>query len=130
MAAMAGDIDNLVAFLCQLTQHIGTNFVVENRPGASGTIGTITPRRLGLELIGSASKVYDGTTAIELAQSNIKLNGLITGETITVTTTAATLVSANVTSGARTTLTLASSDYAAGSGTLLANYLLPTSAKP
>ncbi|WP_303795107.1 autotransporter-associated beta strand repeat-containing protein, partial [Sandarakinorhabdus limnophila] len=55
----------------------------------SGAIGIITPRRLRLELIGSASKVYDGTTTIDLAQSNIKLNGLLADEVITVTTTAA-----------------------------------------
>ncbi|OYZ16375.1 MAG: hypothetical protein B7Y35_00005, partial [Sphingomonadales bacterium 28-64-96] len=47
----------------------GTSLANYSLPtSASGTIGIITPRRLGLELIGSVSKVYDGTTAIELAQ--------------------------------------------------------------
>ncbi|MCM0032143.1 two-partner secretion domain-containing protein, partial [Sandarakinorhabdus limnophila] len=95
---------------------------------ASGAIGIITPRVLSLTISGELSKVYDGLASITLSPAGISLTGLISNETITVTKTDATLASANVGSGVRTTLTLATSDYAAGSGTLLANYVLPTSA--
>lgn len=44
--APGGSTDVIARILAQqLTQHIGTNFVVENRPGASGTIGMASVAR-------------------------------------------------------------------------------------
>ncbi|WP_341908041.1 autotransporter-associated beta strand repeat-containing protein, partial [Sandarakinorhabdus limnophila] len=73
---------------------------------ASGAIGIITPRALSLTISGELSKVYDGLASITLSPAGISLTGLISNETITVTKTDATLASANVGSGVRTTLTL------------------------
>ncbi|WP_372914636.1 filamentous hemagglutinin N-terminal domain-containing protein, partial [Sandarakinorhabdus sp.] len=71
-----------------------------------GLPASITPRALSLALVGSVDKVYDGLAAIGLAAANISLTGMVAGEAITVTRTAASLADPNVGSSRLTTLTL------------------------
>jgi len=93
-----------------------------------GLPGTITPRPLAVGLIGVVERVYDGSSSALLTDGNLSITGLVSGERITVTKTAATLASANVGSNITTVLTLGAADFAAAQGTLLSNYVLPTSA--
>ncbi len=90
-------------------------------------IGEITRAQLSAVIIGNPTKTYDGTNAATLASENYQLSGFVLSESATVTQTVGTYDSANA--GGRTvTATLAGGDFTAGSGTLLANYILPTSA--
>ncbi|WP_093453543.1 YDG domain-containing protein, partial [Sphingomonas sp. YR710] len=97
-------------------------------PDSGEVSGTITPKQLTASLTGAVSRAYNGTTAATLASSNYQISGLVDGETITATQTSGTFASANAGSGITITASLASSDLSAGSNTLLANYVLPTSA--
>ncbi|WP_252258312.1 YDG domain-containing protein [Erythrobacter aurantius] len=95
---------------------------------ASGAIGTILPRPLLASLIGAVSRNYDGTTDALLTSGNFALDGLVSGETITVTQTAGAFATPNVGNDLSISAILASADFTAGEGTNLGNYLLPTSA--
>jgi hypothetical protein len=90
--------------------------------------GIITQALLAATLTGTPTKVYDGTTAATLTAANFTLAGFITGESATVTQTAGTYASANASASNTVTAVLAAGDFAAGSGTLLANYILPVTA--
>src|SRR3546814_7203157 len=73
------------------------------------------------------TKTYDGTAAATLTSANYQLSGFAAGEGATVTETMGLYGSANA--GTRTvTAALGSGDFTADSGTLLSNYVLPTSA--
>ena len=92
----------------------------------SGT-GAITRTTISGTIIGTPTKVYDGTTVATLTAANFLLTGFVVGEGATVTQTVGTYASANVSAANQVTATLAAGDFTAGSGTLLANYFLPTS---
>jgi len=101
-----------------------TNYILPT--SASGT-GTITQATLTATIIGNPTKTYDGTTAATLGSANYQLSGFVAGEGATVTETMGLYDNANA--GSRTvTASLGSGDFTADSGTLLANYVLPTSA--
>lgn len=51
----------------------------------SGTIGTITPKAITASLTGTVSKVYDGTATASFAAGNYTLNGLVAGDSLTLT---------------------------------------------
>ncbi|SHN64496.1 filamentous hemagglutinin N-terminal domain-containing protein, partial [Erythrobacter sanguineus] len=89
---------------------------------------SILPRPLLASLIGSVSRDYDGTTAALLSGGNYALDGLVAGETITVTQTAGAFATPNVGSDLSVSTSLTSNDFVGGSGTDLANYLLPVTA--
>ena len=89
---------------------------------------SILPRPLLASLIGTVSRDYDGTTAALLTGGNFALDGLVTGEAITVTQTAGRFATQNVGNNLLVSAGLTSSDFVAGSGTDLRNYLLPTTA--
>ncbi|MCR9179899.1 MAG: filamentous hemagglutinin N-terminal domain-containing protein [Erythrobacteraceae bacterium] len=89
---------------------------------------SILPRPLLASLIGSVSRDYDGTTAALLSGGNYALDGLVAGETITVTQTAGAFDTPNVGSDLSVSTSLTSNDFVGGSGTDLANYLLPVTA--
>jgi len=95
---------------------------------ASGAIGAILPRPLLASLIGTVSRNYDGTTAALLSLGNFAFDGLVTGETITVTKSAGTFANQNAGTSLLVKATLAIADFATGTGTDLRNYLLPTTA--
>ena len=79
-----------------------------------------------MSLTGSTSKVYDGTAAATLSGSNYQITGLVTGESINITQPSGTYQSPNAGSSINVNSALTSSDYSAGSETLLSNYTLPT----
>lgn len=89
---------------------------------------SILPRPLLVSLIGAVSRDYDGTTNALLTSGNFGLDGLVSGETITVTQTAGAFASPNVGNNLAISAILASTDFTAGTGTALSNYLLPTNA--
>ena len=93
----------------------------------SNILGDILPRTLTLDPLTVADRVYNGTTTATLTPSSYSLSGLVGSESLIINQTVGLYDSANA--GARTvTVSLAPADYSAGSGTLLGNYTLPTSA--
>ncbi|WP_165912097.1 YDG domain-containing protein [Novosphingobium sp. PhB165] len=101
-----------------------TNYVLPTTASGAGTIGQAT---LSAVIINNPTKVYDGNTAATLTSGNYQLTGFIGSESASVTQTAGLYDSANA--GPRTvTASLGGGDFTAGSGTLLSNYVLPTSA--
>ena len=90
--------------------------------------GTINAAPLFVSIVNNPSKVYDSTTGATLTAGNYVLSGLINGESITFNgPTTGTYASANAGVEAVSTL-LSGANFTAGSGTLLSNYALPTSA--
>lgn len=107
-----------------LTGSDAGNYILTQPTGISATI---TPKQLTAAITGTPAKTYDGNTAAALTNTNYALTGLIGSESATVSQTTGLYDSQNA--GARTvTATLASGDFTAGSGTLLSNYVLPTTA--
>ena len=100
------------------------NYILPTR--AEG-VGHITPKSLAAVIVGNPSKLYDGSTAASLTAANYQLTGFIAGEGATVDQTVGTYANPNV--GLRAvTASLTSSDFTANGGTLLGNYVLPTTA--
>ncbi|HTV52496.1 MAG TPA: YDG domain-containing protein [Steroidobacteraceae bacterium] len=97
-------------------------------PAVTAAVGTITPAPLTASIIGDPTKVYDGTTTATLSSANYSLSGFVAGQNATINQpSSVTYDSADA--GARTiTATLSSPNFVAGSGTNLANYILPTTA--
>ncbi|MCC7595843.1 filamentous hemagglutinin N-terminal domain-containing protein, partial [Janthinobacterium sp. FW305-129] len=96
-------------------------------PASASGAASITAKALTASLAGSIGRAYDGTTTASLASTNYTLDGLVSGESFSVTRTTGTFDSRNA--GSRTvSTTLSSEDFTAGMGTSYANYLLPTSA--
>jgi len=102
-----------------------SNYVL---PTAATGAGTITVAPLTAAVIGTPTKVYDGTTAATLAPANYALTGFVTGEGATVTQTAGTYNSKDVLTANTVSVTLAAGNYTATGATLLSNYVLPTAA--
>ncbi len=90
--------------------------------------GAITQATLSSSIIGTPNKVYDGTTLATLTSANFLLSGFVEGEGATVTETVGTFGSANAATSNLVTVALDAGDFSATEGTLLANYLLPTTA--
>ncbi|MCF7710006.1 MAG: hypothetical protein K9M83_02435 [Opitutales bacterium] len=99
--------------------------------GTASVAATITPITLTLGTLGTASKVYDGTTALtgSLAISNIPVtSGLIAGDTIAFAAgTAAAYNSADVVSANRIDITgVTLTSVVSRSGSLLSDYVVPS----
>jgi hypothetical protein len=97
----------------------------------SGNIGAITPRSVAAgsgSLVGTTSKVYDGTTVATLSPANFALTGFVGSESASVTKTTGTYASQNVGTGILVSTSLAPTDFSPVGSTLLSNYSLPTSA--
>ena len=88
---------------------------------------TINKAPLNVSLTGQ-TKVYDGTTSATLANGSLTLTGFMSGEGATVSQTQASYNSANVLNANTVTASLAAGNYTASNGTLLSNYVLPTTA--
>ena len=88
--------------------------------------GAITPLALAGSIIGTPTKVYDGTNAATLTAANFLLTGFVTGEGATISATSGTYATANAADPNLVTAGLAAGDFTANSGTLLSNYILPT----
>jgi filamentous hemagglutinin family protein len=88
--------------------------------------GTVSPVTLTGYITNNPTKVYDGTTAGTLTSGDYVLGGLVGSDSITVNQTGGTYASAAAGPEA-ITASLAGPDFTAGGGTLLSNYVLPSS---
>jgi hypothetical protein len=100
------------------------NYVLDS---VSTTKADITAVTLTTAIIGNPTKPYDGNTSAMLVPSNYALTGLVSGESITVTQTAGAYNSKDVATATTVTASLTAANFTAGTGTLLSNYVLPTS---
>jgi filamentous hemagglutinin family protein len=110
------------------TPDAGTDLSNYKLPTVVYGTGTITPAPLSVSIVGNPTKVYDGTTFTQLTSANYHVQGFVTGENAVITPSSLiTYDSKDV--GARTiTADLTASAYTPTGGTLLSNYVLPTSA--
>ena len=93
----------------------------------SGTL-IIAPKALTASIVGTFTKVYDGTTTATLTAASYSLIGFVGSESLSVTKTTGTYASKNVGTGLAISATLAATDFTAGANTLASNYALPTTA--
>jgi hypothetical protein len=96
-----------------------------------GTVlATIDPAVLTAALTGAFSKTYDSTDiASGLGADNFLLTGWQGEDGAEVTETSGVFDDANAGTGKTITVTLAAGDFTASDGTILSNYVLPTSAQ-
>ena len=100
-------------------------------PTSASGAASITPVTLTASIVGNPTKPtkpYDGTTASTLTSTNFSLTPLVGSESFTVTQTAGTYNSKNVTSATTVTASLAAGNFTPVGGTLASNYMLPTTA--
>ncbi|GLQ99726.1 YDG domain-containing protein [Dyella mobilis] len=102
----------------------GTSMSNYSFPSSVSTLGTINPIVLTGAIVNNPTKVYDGNTNASLNTSNFALGGLLPGQSISVNQTSGTYGSPNAGVEPVST-TLTASNYSAGAGTLLTNYVLP-----
>ncbi|MGH8199616.1 MAG: YDG domain-containing protein [Steroidobacteraceae bacterium] len=88
--------------------------------------GTINPVTLTGFVTNNPTKVYDGTTAGTLTSGDYVLSGLVGSDSITVNQASGTYASANA-GPEPITASLTGANFTAGGGTLLSNYVLPSS---
>ncbi|WP_430390102.1 YDG domain-containing protein [Dyella sp. 20L07] len=93
----------------------------------AGLTATISPKQLTANIIGSPTKIYDGTDSATLTASDYQLLGFVAGDGASVPQSAtANYVTKNAGTGLGVVSTLVTSDFVANAGTNLANYILPT----
>ncbi|HEX7815042.1 YDG domain-containing protein [Dyella sp.] len=93
----------------------------------TGLTATIDPKQLTATIIGSPTKVYDGTNSATLTAADYELDGFVNGDGATVPQSAtAHYGTKNVGTGLEVDSTLVTSDFLANPGTNLSNYVLPT----
>ena len=97
-----------------------------NVTGINGAL-TIGAASLNSTLMGSVSKVYDGTNLATLNPGNYSITGWLGTDGATVTKTLGTYNNVNVGVAQTVTVSLSRSDYQGIGGTNLSNYNLPTS---
>ncbi|MDD5461271.1 MAG: MBG domain-containing protein [Methylococcales bacterium] len=96
---------------------------------SNATALSIRPAPLTAAIINDPTKTYDGTvTATLIPDKNYSLTGFIGGQGASITQTTGTYNSADVATANTVTAGLAAGEFAANAGTLLSNYILPTSA--
>ncbi|WP_139842797.1 YDG domain-containing protein, partial [Janthinobacterium sp. GW456W] len=99
-----------------------------NLPVAASGTGSITPKALTAVVIGTPSKIYDGNANATLSAGNYQLQGFAGGQSATVGQVAGLYNSSDVAGASSVSALLSAGDFTAGGGTLLSNYILPTSA--
>ncbi len=110
------------------TPDSGTSLSNYTLPSVAYGSGTINPALLSASIIGMPTKVYNGTTRATLTNSNFNIAGLAPGEGINIDDAVAALYDARQAGSRSVTANIATTDITAQSGTLLSNYVLPTSA--
>ncbi|HEY4215254.1 MAG TPA: YDG domain-containing protein [Steroidobacteraceae bacterium] len=96
---------------------------------ATAAVGVISAKQLTASIVGTPTKRYDGTTTATLTSSNYNFDGLVAGQSATVSQPSTVgFASAEASQSAVVDATFASTNFTAGSGTNLANYILPTTA--
>jgi trimeric autotransporter adhesin len=102
------------------------NYVLDQ---PAGLTANITPATLTAVITGSPTKVYDGTNSATLTASDYTLTGFVNGQGASIPQSAtANYTTPNAGTGLGVQSTLVVSDFVANAGTLLSNYILPTSA--
>ena len=94
----------------------------------SANIGTIDQKQLSASIIGNPTKVYDQTDKANLTSANFDITGFVTGQGATVTQNGGATYASSSAGSEQVTATLGSTDFSAGTGTDLNNYILPTTA--
>ena len=87
----------------------------------------VDAKALTASIIGTPTKLYDGSTSATLTPASFQLTGLVGSESFTVTQTAGTYNSAD-TNATSVSANLAANNFTAGAGTSISDYLLPTTA--
>jgi len=91
----------------------------------TGNTGTINAIPLSAYITNNPTKTYDGNTTATVANADYVLTGFVGSESATVSQPNGTYASPNA--GPETvTASVTAANYTAGSGTLLSNYILPT----
>jgi trimeric autotransporter adhesin len=94
----------------------------------SGLTANITPAPLTVTLTGNPTKIYDGTNAATIPNSDFTVTGWVAGQSGTVSQTASsTYATPNAGSDITVTATLEASDFTPSSGTSMSNYSFPLS---
>jgi filamentous hemagglutinin family protein len=102
------------------------NYQVNN---VSGLTADIAKAPLVATITGNPTKPYDGSKSVTLLASDYSLTGFATNESATIPqSSTAQYNSANAGTNVGLQSTLSVSDFVAGAGTNLANYILPTAA--
>jgi filamentous hemagglutinin family protein len=95
----------------------------------TAAVGTISPKQLTASIIGTPTKVYDGSTTATLSSSNYSFSGFVGAQGATVSQPSSVgYASADASQNAVVNATFTSTNFVPGSGTNLANYVLPTTA--
>ena len=95
----------------------------------TGLAADINPAPITATITGNPTKAYDGTASATLTAGDYTLTGFVGGQSATVPQSAtANYLSANAGTDVGLASTLVISDFAAGPGTSLANYSMPSSA--
>src|SRR5262249_6684404 len=87
-----------------------------------------TPALLTAAITGNPTKAYDGTITASLTASNFLLSGFVAGQGATVSPLSGTYATANVGNGIGVSTGLGAGEFTANAGTLVANYVVRTSA--
>lgn len=111
-----------------LSANAGTLLANYLLPVSASGFGAIDRATLTAVIIGNPTKPFDGSTSAILTAADFLLSGFVTGEGATVSQTNGIYGSPTSGTGIGVTAMLAAGDFAANSGTLLANYILPVSA--
>ncbi|WP_181969921.1 YDG domain-containing protein [Paraburkholderia sp. DHOC27] len=112
-----------------LTPGPGTNLNNYSFPISAYGTGTILPAQLIVTIIGNPSKVYNGDSVARVTSGNLQINGFVSGEGATITPSAQFNYSQANAGNWTISGSLVPGNYTAASGTLLTNYLLPTTAQ-
>ncbi len=106
----------------------GTNLSNYTLPAVAFGSGTINPAVLTASIVGTPTKVYNGTTRATLTNSNFSISGLAAGEAINIDEAVQAAYDAQQAGSRTVTANIGITDITPQSGTLLSNYVLPTSA--
>ena len=105
----------------------GTDLANYLLPATASGVGTITPRPLTATIVGTPTRMADGTTATTLSAGNFALDGFVAGQDATVVQTVGRFDSAAAGDHVVAAM-LGAGMLSAGANTLLANYAAPASA--
>ncbi len=110
------------------TPNSGTDLSNYTLPPIAYGSGAINPAVLTASVIGNPTKVYNGTTRAALAGGNFSISGLASGEGVNLSDAIQAAYDAKQAGSRTVTANIAVTDITPQSGTLLSNYVLPTSA--
>jgi hypothetical protein len=114
--------------------NIGSYTLTDGNGGANYNVtvntatGTITPATLAAQIVGTPSKVYDGTPVANLSAANYGLSGFVGSEGASVNQTVGTYNTKDVLTANNVTANLLAGNFTATGTTQLTDYVLPASA--